>query len=176
MVSTLAFEASISGSNPEGTYIFFFAILRLRELFLFLCFLFPSEVGDSSEGKATTGLKRCLLEFELDFFFVSFLFLPLVLVDFLFLFLFLPDVDVNADDEKPNTSSELFEPSVDTSSDLSESNLVFLSSVSSFNLAYLCNFLFISISLSFSIVVVVVSIFIYILYELAWNKIVKNKR
>ena len=31
-------------------------------------------------------------------------------------------------------------------------------------------------SLSFSIVLVVVSIFVYILYELAWNKIIKNKR
>ena len=31
-------------------------------------------------------------------------------------------------------------------------------------------------SLTFSIVVVVVSVFVYILYELAWNKIIKNKR
>ncbi|MBA1338734.1 MAG: hypothetical protein FD546_000309 [Pelagibacterales bacterium] len=31
-------------------------------------------------------------------------------------------------------------------------------------------------SLTFSIVVVIVSIFIYILYEIAWNKIVKNMR
>ena len=31
-------------------------------------------------------------------------------------------------------------------------------------------------SLSFSMVVVVVSVFAYILYELAWNKIIKNKR
>ena len=31
-------------------------------------------------------------------------------------------------------------------------------------------------SLSFSMVVVVVSVFTYILYELAWNKIIKNKR
>ena len=31
-------------------------------------------------------------------------------------------------------------------------------------------------SLSFSIVLVIVSIFVYILYELAWNKIIKNKR
>jgi hypothetical protein len=30
-------------------------------------------------------------------------------------------------------------------------------------------------SLSFSIVLVIVSIFVYILYELAWNKIIKNK-
>jgi hypothetical protein len=30
-------------------------------------------------------------------------------------------------------------------------------------------------SLSFSIVLVIVSIFIYVLYELAWNKITKNK-
>ena len=30
-------------------------------------------------------------------------------------------------------------------------------------------------SLSFSLVVVIVSIFIYILYELAWSKITKNK-
>ena len=105
MVSTLAFEASISGSNPEGTYTFFFAILRLRELFLFLFlfFLVPNEVGDSSEGKANLELKPCLLEFvliELDLFF-----LPLVLVAFLFLFL--PDVD--ADDEKSNTSELLLE-------------------------------------------------------------------
>jgi uncharacterized membrane protein len=31
-------------------------------------------------------------------------------------------------------------------------------------------------SLSFSLVVVIVSIFAYILYELAWNKIIKYKR
>ena len=31
-------------------------------------------------------------------------------------------------------------------------------------------------SLSFSLVVVTVSIFIYIIYELAWNKIIKKKR
>ena len=31
-------------------------------------------------------------------------------------------------------------------------------------------------SLSFSMVVVIVSVFAYILYELAWNKIIKNKR
>jgi len=31
-------------------------------------------------------------------------------------------------------------------------------------------------SLTFSIVLVVVSVFVYILYELAWNKIIKNKR
>ena len=31
-------------------------------------------------------------------------------------------------------------------------------------------------SLSFSIVLVVVGIFVYILYELAWNKIIKSKR
>ena len=31
-------------------------------------------------------------------------------------------------------------------------------------------------SLTFSIVLVIVSIFVYILYELAWNKIIKNKR
>ena len=31
-------------------------------------------------------------------------------------------------------------------------------------------------SLTFSLVVVIVSIFVYILYELAWNKIIKNKR
>ena len=31
-------------------------------------------------------------------------------------------------------------------------------------------------SLTFSIVVVIVSVFVYILYELAWNKIIKNKR
>ena len=30
-------------------------------------------------------------------------------------------------------------------------------------------------SLTFSLVVVIVSIFVYILYELAWNKIIKNK-
>ena len=30
-------------------------------------------------------------------------------------------------------------------------------------------------SLSFSIVLVIVSIFVYVLYELAWNKITKNK-
>ena len=30
-------------------------------------------------------------------------------------------------------------------------------------------------SLAFSLVVVIVSIFVYILYELAWNKIIKNK-
>ena len=31
-------------------------------------------------------------------------------------------------------------------------------------------------SLTFSIVLVVVSVFVYILYELAWNKIIKNKK
>ena len=31
-------------------------------------------------------------------------------------------------------------------------------------------------SLSFSIILVIVSVFVYILYELAWNKIIKNKR
>ena len=31
-------------------------------------------------------------------------------------------------------------------------------------------------SLTFSIVLVVVSVVVYILYELAWNKIIKNKR
>ena len=31
-------------------------------------------------------------------------------------------------------------------------------------------------SLTFSIVLVIVSIFVYILYELAWNKMIKNKR
>jgi len=31
-------------------------------------------------------------------------------------------------------------------------------------------------SLSFSMLVVIISIFAYILYELAWNKIIKNKR
>ena len=31
-------------------------------------------------------------------------------------------------------------------------------------------------SLSFSMLVMIVSIFAYILYELAWNKIIKNKR
>ena len=31
-------------------------------------------------------------------------------------------------------------------------------------------------SLTFSVVVVIVSIFVYILYELAWNKIIKDKR
>ena len=31
-------------------------------------------------------------------------------------------------------------------------------------------------SFTFSIVVVIVSVFVYILYELAWNKIIKNKR
>jgi len=31
-------------------------------------------------------------------------------------------------------------------------------------------------SLSFSMAVVVVSVYTYILYELAWNKIIKNKR
>ena len=31
-------------------------------------------------------------------------------------------------------------------------------------------------SLAFSVTVVIVSIFIYVLYELAWNKIIKNKR
>ena len=31
-------------------------------------------------------------------------------------------------------------------------------------------------SLTFSVVVVIVSVFVYILYELAWNKIIKNKR
>ena len=31
-------------------------------------------------------------------------------------------------------------------------------------------------SLSFSMLVVIISIFTYILYELAWNKIIKNKR
>ena len=31
-------------------------------------------------------------------------------------------------------------------------------------------------SLTFSVVIVIVSIFVYILYELAWNKIIKNKR
>ena len=31
-------------------------------------------------------------------------------------------------------------------------------------------------SLSFSMFVVIISIFAYILYELAWNKIIKNKR
>ena len=31
-------------------------------------------------------------------------------------------------------------------------------------------------SLSFSLVVVTVSIFIYIIYELAWNKIIKSKK
>ena len=31
-------------------------------------------------------------------------------------------------------------------------------------------------SLTFSIIVVIVSVFVYILYELAWNKIIKNKR
>ena len=31
-------------------------------------------------------------------------------------------------------------------------------------------------SLSFSLVVVSVSIFIYIIYELAWNKIIKSKK
>jgi hypothetical protein len=31
-------------------------------------------------------------------------------------------------------------------------------------------------SLSFSIVLVIVSVLVYILYELAWNKIIKNKR
>ena len=30
-------------------------------------------------------------------------------------------------------------------------------------------------SLTFSVVVVIVSIFVYILYELAWNKIIKHK-
>ena len=30
-------------------------------------------------------------------------------------------------------------------------------------------------SLTFSIIVVIVSVFVYILYELAWNKIIKNK-
>jgi len=30
-------------------------------------------------------------------------------------------------------------------------------------------------SLTFSIVVVIVSVFLYILYELAWNKVIKNK-
>ena len=30
-------------------------------------------------------------------------------------------------------------------------------------------------SLSFSMLVVIISIFAYILYELAWNKIIKNK-
>ena len=30
-------------------------------------------------------------------------------------------------------------------------------------------------SLTFSVVVVIVSVFVYILYELAWNKIIKNK-
>ena len=60
MVSTLAFEASISGSNPEGTYIFFFALLRVRELFLFCCFFLfplavflflPDEIGDTSANR-----------------------------------------------------------------------------------------------------------------------------
>ena len=31
-------------------------------------------------------------------------------------------------------------------------------------------------SLTFSIVLVIVGVFVYILYELAWNKIIKNKR
>ena len=31
-------------------------------------------------------------------------------------------------------------------------------------------------SLSFSLVLVTVSIFVYILYEMAWNKVIKNKR
>ena len=30
-------------------------------------------------------------------------------------------------------------------------------------------------SLSFSIVLVIVSVFVYVLYELAWNKIIKHK-
>jgi len=30
-------------------------------------------------------------------------------------------------------------------------------------------------SLTFSIVLVIVGVFVYILYELAWNKIIKNK-
>jgi len=30
-------------------------------------------------------------------------------------------------------------------------------------------------SLTFSVVLVIVSVFVYILYELAWNKIIKNK-
>ena len=31
-------------------------------------------------------------------------------------------------------------------------------------------------SLSFSLVLVIASIFVYILYEMAWNKIIKNKK
>ena len=31
-------------------------------------------------------------------------------------------------------------------------------------------------SLTFSIVLVIVSVFVYILYELTWNKIIKNKK